>query len=106
MKQGHLGSFSGISSFISGFLEPQMTTNLCLKDHGNLGELCNVYKVSWLLKMMLWTEISTIRKEIDNSEWKLRNDLIPEEEMPTIRAKINDLKKLIEAKLDTLPGLM
>ena len=44
-------------------------------------------------------------KEIDDLEWKIRNDVVGEDEVPDIREKINDLKKLIENMLETLPGM-
>ena len=50
-------------------------------------------------------EIKKIRKEIDDLEWKIRNDVVGEDEVPDIREKINDLRKLIENMLETLPGM-
>ena len=50
-------------------------------------------------------EIKKIRKEIDDLEWKIHNDVVGEDEVPDIREKINDLKKLIENMLETLPGM-
>ena len=50
-------------------------------------------------------EIKKVRKEIDDLEWKLRNDVVPEEDVPDIKKKIEDLKKVIKNMLETLPGM-
>ena len=50
-------------------------------------------------------EIKKIRKEIDDLEWSIRNDVVDEDEITDIRKKIADKKQLIETMLESLPGM-
>ena len=50
-------------------------------------------------------EIQKICKEIDNLEWKICNDVVDEDDIPGIRQKIEDKRKLIETMLESLPGM-
>ena len=50
-------------------------------------------------------EIRKVQKEIDNLEWKLRNDVVDEDAVQEIKQKIEDLRKVIVDMLETLPGM-
>ena len=50
-------------------------------------------------------EIKKVQKEIENLQWKLRNDVVDDADKPEIQQKIEDLKKVIEHMLESLPGL-
>ena len=49
-------------------------------------------------------EIKKVQKEIDDLEWKLCNDVVAED-VPDVKQKIVDLKKVIVTMLESLPGM-
>ena len=50
-------------------------------------------------------EIKKVQKEIDDLEWKLRNDVVAEDDVPDVKQKIVDLKKVIITMLESLPSM-
>ena len=55
--------------------------------------------------MTVMKEIKKVQKEIDNLEWKLHNDVEAEDDVPDVKQKIVDLKKVIITILESLPGM-
>ena len=50
-------------------------------------------------------EVKKIQKEIDNLEWKIRNEVVDEDAKNALKEKIADLKKVIITMLESLPGM-
>ena len=50
-------------------------------------------------------EVKKIQKEIDDLEWKIRNEVVDEDAENALKEKIADLKKVITTMLESLPGM-
>ena len=55
--------------------------------------------------MTVMKEIKKVQKEIDNLEWKLCYDVVAEDDVPDVKQKIVDLKKVIVTMLESLPSM-
>ena len=55
--------------------------------------------------MTVMKEIKKVQKEIGDLEWKLCNDVVAENDVPDVKQKIVDLKKVIVTMLESLPGM-
>ena len=49
-------------------------------------------------------EIKKVQKEIDNLEWKIRNEVVDDDAVNALK-KITELKEVITAMLETLPSM-
>ena len=54
---------------------------------------------------MVMKEVKKVQKEIDNLEWKIRNEVVDEDAVNALKEKIADLKKVITTMLESLPGM-
>ena len=50
-------------------------------------------------------EIKKVQKEIDNLEWKIRNEVVDDDAINALKKKITELKEVITAMLETLPSI-
>ena len=50
-------------------------------------------------------EIKKVQKEIDNLEWKIRNEVVDDDAVNALKKKITELKEVITAVLETLPSM-
>ena len=50
-------------------------------------------------------EVKKVQKEIDDLEWKIRNEVVDEDAVDALKEMIADLKKVITTMLESLPGM-
>ena len=55
--------------------------------------------------MTIMKEIKKVQKEIDNLEWKIRNEVVDDDAVNALKKKITELKEVITAMLETLPSM-